>query len=65
MLRYFFSVSVNAFSGRSLFLCCISFSPALRMGLNRTARLFFGCVIVEGWQGDWMRIFVRCNSNRA
>lgn len=37
MLRYFFSVSVNAFSGRSLFLCCISFSPALRMDLNRTA----------------------------
>ena len=35
MLRYFFSVSVNAFSARSLCLCCISFSPALRMDLNR------------------------------
>ena len=35
VLCYFFSVSVTAFSGRSSFLCCISFSPALRMDLNR------------------------------
>ncbi len=37
MLRYFFSVSVNAFSARSLCLCCVSFSPALRMDLIGTA----------------------------
>jgi len=36
VLRYFFSVSVNAFSARSLCLCCISFSPALRMDLIGT-----------------------------
>jgi hypothetical protein len=37
VLCYFFSVSVNAFSARFLCLCCISFSPVLRMDLNRAA----------------------------
>jgi len=63
VLRYFFSVSVNAFPARSLCLCCISFSSALRMDLNCAAAAILWVRRCGGLAGRLDAHFVRCNSN--